>query len=93
MIAEGVVGIVVKTVVFPERVELERHLARAAAQSPERRDVLISDFERLKRLGQGVTVILRIGARARHGADVDNECYRNALQEFDDVVQRPRPMV
>jgi hypothetical protein len=73
MIAQGVVGIVVKTVVFPERVEPARHLARAAAQASERRDVLISDFERLKRLGQGVTVKLRIGARARHGADVDNE--------------------
>jgi len=62
LIAQGVVGIVVKTVVFLGRVELERHLARAATQSPERRDVLISDFEWLKRLGQGVTIILRICA-------------------------------
>jgi hypothetical protein len=59
---------------------------RAATQSTERRDVPIADFERLERLGQGVTVILRIGARARYGADIGNERYRDALQEFDEVV-------
>ena len=51
LVAKGVVSIIVKTRIFPERVELGRHLARSAAQTSERRDVLVSDFEPRKRSG------------------------------------------
>src|SRR6516225_5460984 len=78
-----------KTVVLPERVEFERHLARAPTQSTERGDVLVADSERLKRLGQGFAVILRIGAGARDCTDVDDERHRDARHEFDEVLQRP----
>jgi hypothetical protein len=91
MIAQGVVGIVVKTVVVPERVELGRHFARAAAQSPERRDVLIADFERLKRLGQRVTVILRIGTVRTSTTSVTATLLRSSTKSRSGRV--PWPMV
>src|SRR5690242_4488428 len=92
LVAECIICVVVKTIVFPKRVELARHLARPAAQSPKRGDVLITDFERLQRMRQGVVVILRIGARTRHGANVDQERHRDALQEFDELRKWPRAM-
>src|SRR6185312_8479875 len=53
-VAQGIVGIVVKTVILPEAIEPGRHFPRAATQPAERGDMLVADLERFERLGQGV---------------------------------------
>ena len=50
--AQGIIGIVMKAIVVPERIERGRHVTRAAAQAPERGDMLIANPERLKRVSR-----------------------------------------
>src|SRR6266566_4469789 len=91
-IAHGVVGIVVKTIVLPECVDIRWHVAFAAAQAAKRHNVLISDSKRHERPRQCVPTKLRIGARARHGANVGDERDLDAAQQIDELTDGTRPV-
>ena len=53
--------------------DARRHVLALSAQATQRGEVLISDLISRQRIRQAVTVVLRVGARARHGPNVDNE--------------------
>src|SRR6516162_1135199 len=91
-LAHGVVGVVVKALVLPERVDARRRIALLPAQAAERRNVLISDPVRRKRLRQRITVVLRVGARAGHGADIDHESHLALLQQVCELADWTGPV-
>src|SRR5262245_53414374 len=87
---ERVVGIVVKALVLPERVHLRRNVLRFCAQAAERGDVFVSDLESRQRFGKDVAIVLRIGARARDGADIYHASDLRSLEQVDELLHRAR---
>ena len=77
-----VVGIVVKAVVLPKRIDACWHIAILAAQTAKCRNMPMSNSERFECLRQRLVVILRVGARARHGSDIGDECHLCVLQQI-----------
>src|SRR5205807_7808953 len=63
-LSQGVVRIIVKTLVLPECIHAWRNVPLLAAQAAQRGDVLISDLKLRQRLGQLIAVVLRVRARA-----------------------------
>ena len=49
----------------------------------------IADVKGFERVGQGVLVVLRVGARARHGAHIGDELDLGGLQELDECGEGP----
>jgi hypothetical protein len=58
----GVVGVVVKALVLPERIGCRRHVALVPPQSAEFGDLPIPDLSDVQTLAQGIRVVLRVGA-------------------------------
>src|SRR3974390_175936 len=77
-----VVGIVVKAVVLPKRIDACWHIAILAAQTTKCRNMPVSNSERFERLRQRLVVILRVGARAWHGPNIGDERYLCVLQQI-----------
>src|SRR5258708_12581068 len=83
--AHCVVGVIVEALVLPEGVDISRRIARASAQASQRCNVLVSDFVCGERFRQNIPVILWIGARARHSANVSHERHAGASQQIDEI--------
>jgi hypothetical protein len=81
-LAHGVVGVVVKALVLPERVDARRHIALLPAAAAKCRNVLISDFILFERLRQHIAVILRVGVRPWHGPNIGDEGHLYTLQQI-----------
>ena len=84
-LAHGVVGVVVEARILPIGVRLLAHLALPRAQAAKCCDVLVADASAGKRGGKDVGIELRIGARARHAAYVDDITRAGAAQELDET--------
>src|ERR1700746_2663242 len=87
-LAHGVVRKVMKTLVLPEAIDFGSDRLLTAAQAAEIRHVCVGNAEGLQRLRQSVLVKLRIGARARHGADVSEQRPLDLSQEIDELADR-----
>jgi hypothetical protein len=86
-IAHGVVGIIVKALVLPERVHFHRYCARSSASAAKCRDVFVSDLESGQSSWKFISIVLRIGARHWDGSNVNNERdvgMFEQIREFDD---------
>src|SRR5262249_2276573 len=84
----GVVGVIVEALILPERIDVGRHVARAAAQAAQRCNVLITDLECGKLRWQNILIVLWIGARAWHGANVSDQRHTGALQQAYKIRER-----
>lgn len=70
--AHGVVRIIVKTHILPERIHVRRHIPILAAAPPEFGDMLIADFKLGQSLGELRGIVLGIGSRSRNGPNIDD---------------------
>lgn len=86
-LAHGIIRVVVKALVLPERIGDRRHFWLLVAQTSESGDVLVSDPECGQRCREKIAVVLRIVARTRNGPNVDNEMYVRAPEQPDEDVQ------
>jgi hypothetical protein len=75
----------VEALVLPEAVHLGRDILRAAAQASKLGNPLVADLEGRELVGEDVGIILRIGARARNGADVDDALDARATENLDEL--------
>jgi hypothetical protein len=73
LVAHGVVRIIVKTLIFPKRIHVRRHIPLLAAESPELGDMLITDFKLGQSLGELHGIVLRVGPGSRNGSNIDDE--------------------
>jgi beta-lactamase class C len=87
-LAHGVVRIMVKAGVLPERIGLRRHVAAVSTQAPERGDVRIADAGLRQCLGQDIAVVLRVGPRTRHGSHVGDEPHGIVAQQLREFRHR-----
>ena len=84
-----VVGIAPETGIFPAGI---RRIAMGVTQTAQARLMLVSDVLPGKRIGQGVTVELRIGAGSRHGAHVNQPVHSLRTQHRDEFIEVARGM-
>jgi hypothetical protein len=87
-LARGVVGIVVKALVLPERIRRRGHLPLPAAQAAEFSDVSVVDAVSRQGLRQYIEIELRIGARTRDSAHVRSKRHVRLAQQRDELVYR-----
>lgn len=71
--------------VLPEAIDLRRQGRPAAAKPAERRDMLVAYLHLGQCGGQRVVVKLRIGARHRHLADIDDPFDARGTQQGDEL--------
>ena len=63
-----------------------------AAETAERREVIVGDVKFGKREGKRFAIVLRVRARSRHGPDIDNKRDIRLLQQIHEFRERPRRM-
>src|SRR6266542_2687394 len=85
---QRIVGKVVKALVLPERIDVGRNIL-PGAQAAQRRHVLVSDCRWRERFGKDVAIVLRVRARARNAAHVDQERDLRSFEQIDEFGHRP----
>lgn len=83
LLCKGIVGIILKTSDSPENVNRRVRPALLASQSTELWDVSIGDLKRAEVVRKGLAVKLRIGSRAWHVSDIDDELDLVGAKQLD----------
>jgi hypothetical protein len=81
------VGKVMKALVSPEGIDGRRNVL-PGAQAAQRRHVLVSDRRSRERFGKDVAIVLRVRARTRNAAHIDQERDLRSFEQIDEFVHR-----
>src|ERR1700730_3087046 len=87
-LTHGVVRVVVKALVRPERVHGRWDLGLPSPETSESGDMRIVDLGGGQRGGKHVTVELRIRARSRNSSNIDHEPDLHASEQIDELAGR-----
>ena len=69
----GVVRIIVKALVFPKCIHIDRNISFLSAETAQLSDMLVANSKLGQSFGELRGVVLRIGQRARNASNVDDE--------------------
>ena len=89
---QRVVGEIAKAVDLPIAIGRWGRVTRLAAQAAEFGDVDVADLRRRETVRQAIAIELRVGARARDRAHVDDEIDGRFPQQIDKCFDRPGRM-
>jgi hypothetical protein len=87
LVGQRVVGVIVKTPVGPEAVELVGQRLPLSAQASEGGDMFVGDLVCSQGGGQGAPVELRVGARHWHFPNVDQALDARLLKQSDEFIE------
>jgi len=91
-LGQRIVGVVAKTTYAPIAIGGRFRTTRPAPQAAKRSDMLIADPPRRQRSWKAFAVELRIGARTRHRAHIDDEIDTRLQKQFAELDDRARGM-
>ena len=84
-----VIRIVVKALVFPERIHRRRHVACFASPTPQRGYVCVTDLIYGQSPRDCLLIVMRIRSRSRHASHIDNEVNVCLPQQVNELVHWP----
>jgi hypothetical protein len=90
--AHRIVGIIVKTLIFPITVCGGRNVSRVRASTSQFPDIGVADLKLRQRLWKRLAIILRICPRARNTADVNYQADARGVKQFDKLLDLPGGM-
>ncbi len=88
--AHGVIGVVVKAFVFPVCIDICRHGSALASQPSQGFYMPVAYLQLGQRLTERFGVVLRIGARPRNSADIDDQVDLELFQNSNEFNKRMR---
>src|SRR5262245_3295858 len=79
-LSERVIRVVMKALVFPERVDIRRDVMRSRTPAAQGWNMFVTDGNWRQCFGKHIAIVLRICARARHLADIGDHSDLRALE-------------
>src|SRR5450759_2024913 len=90
--AHRIVGVVVKSLVFPEGIDVGRTILCARAAHAEFRDLIICNLKIRQGSRKALSIELRICPRPRDSAHIDDDANFRSGEQFDEFSKRVRGM-
>src|SRR5262245_28331050 len=88
----GVIGVIMKALIGPERVRFRRNIAALASQPAKRGYTVVLDLMNCQRLRECVSAELRVSQRSRDRANIDDEPNTGMPQQIDKFSDGPGRM-